>query len=417
MDDPDRPEVRAFPGAKLRAPRGARLVNGLVATLVVVIVGALVTVPELRTALGIFAAIIAVPFALAMIQFRRNSPRGGGRIEVSEDGVYVEGRLALPREMLDRAVVVPGASGASVAIQRKRGFTSVIDVESAEQGRELVEALGLSAAHTLSSFTFDSLVAARLTRAGFTGYLLLLPALFALGGLAWVSVPLVLAWYAGLMAMSVPTKITVGLDGLLLRWLWRRELIHFTHLRDVDHDGRRVRLTLADGRVRVLSAAWMMGERLGRRSATTTGFASRGAYLDAVVTRVREAIAASRRPAERVPAAALLRQGRDVAAWMRALRALLSKGTSGFREAELVPEKLWSTVEDGGAEPAARAAAAVALGPALDDAERQRLVRVARVCVSPKLRIALEAAADGDDDHVAEALAELEQAQQERRTS
>jgi hypothetical protein len=145
------------------------------------------------------------------------------------------------------------------------------------------------------------------------------------------------------------------------------------------------------------------------------GFSSPEAYLDAVVARVREAMAASGEPRHGASAAALLRRGREVIAWVRALRALTRKGAPGFREAEPLPERLWDTVEDGAAAPEARAAAAVALAPSLDAAERQKLHEVARVVVSPRLRVALEAAADDDDARVVEALAEIEAARLERR--
>lgn len=413
------PDLRVFPGARLRRGRSTRLVNGLVFALVAVIVAAMFAVPALGTALGVFGALIALPLALAMLQLRDNSPRGGGRVEVGEDGVHVEGRLVLPRETLVRAVVARDGRGPIVSIQRRQGFTALLDVQTEAEGKALVEALGLAPSQALSDFTFDSRAAAALPALFFPAYLLaLFPAIFApiMYGAAWLSLLLGGAWFAGLLALALPAKLTVGLDGLSLRWAGNREIIHFSSLRGVARERDRLVLALHDGRARSLSVRWM-GDRFSKSGVTAAGFPSRAAYLDAVVSRIREAMDQSRRAAAPLPAGALLRGDRDVGAWIRGLRALLDRGAPGFRAAETVPETLWSTVEDGGADPADRAAAAIALTPALDDGDRDRLRGVARVVVSPRLRVALEAAADDDDAAVAEALAELEAGRARKRSS
>jgi predicted transcriptional regulator len=67
---------------------------------------------------------------------------------------------------------------------------------------------------------------------------------------------------------------------------------------------------------------------------------------------------------------------------------------------------VWRVVEDPGVAPSDRAAAAVALGARLDDADRSRLRRIAEACAAPRLRVALETIADtaeGDRDERDEA--------------
>jgi hypothetical protein len=89
---------------------------------------------------------------------------------------------------------------------------------------------------------------------------------------------------------------------------------------------------------------------------------------------------------------------------------VLARGAGGFREAEVSADDLWRTLEDGAADPEARAGAAVALGPTLGEGDRARLRVAARVVAAPRLRVALEAVADGDEARVEEALAEIEAA-------
>jgi hypothetical protein len=61
---------------------------------------------------------------------------------------------------------------------------------------------------------------------------------------------------------------------------------------------------------------------------------------------------------------------------------------------------LWRIVRSPAAEPSARAGAAIALRPALDEAGRQRLRRLAETTIAPRVRVVLEAAAAGAGDEV-----------------
>lgn len=87
------------------------------------------------------------------------------------------------------------------------------------------------------------------------------------------------------------------------------------------------------------------------------------------------------------------------------MRELVDAG--GYRETAWVPERLWRIVEDPDKDPAVRAGAAAALGPGLDPSGRERLRVAAHVSASPPLRVALEAAADGEEAFLEEALEPL----------
>jgi hypothetical protein len=413
---PTAPPEHAFPNAKLRPARSLRFAYGLVAFWGAIVTAVVIGMPELRALMGGLGSLMCLMMGVGIGRLRSQSPRGGNQLEAHVDGLHVEGKLAIPRNTMIRADVSDDTRGATVSIQRINGMAAVIDVGSIEEGQVLVKALGLDAESALSTFDFDSPLAARVPRWGHYLYMAIvitaptLPLLFlpASHVVAWLGVALALNLYLPLLASALPARLSVGLDGLLFRWAWRRNLIRFEDLRSVEHDGERVHLTLADGRRQSLSASWT-GSRFGKTGSGDAGFSSRAAYLDAVVGRVREALTASRGRIGHAEPSALLRQGRALDAWVGALRATLARGAKGFRDAEMLPERLWMTVEDGGADPTARAAAAVALASSLDDADRERLRGVARVVVSPRLRVAIEAAAGGGDDAaVEEALAALE---------
>lgn len=105
---------------------------------------------------------------------------------------------------------------------------------------------------------------------------------------------------------------------------------------------------------------------------------------------------------------ALLRRGdRTHATWVRALRTAPLLAT--HRRAAPTTEQLWRILEDPAGEALTRAAAAVALGE-LQESERARLARIACCTAAPRLRVALDALIEGENDEaLAEALAALEE--------
>jgi hypothetical protein len=112
--------------------------------------------------------------------------------------------------------------------------------------------------------------------------------------------------------------------------------------------------------------------------------------------------------------ALLARQARPVADWIQSLRAIGSGAHVDHRTAPVAPERLFRIVEDPSLAPSARAGAAVALGASLDEGGKLRLKEAAHATAAPKLRIAIEAAAAGDDSALTEALSELESEAEKR---
>jgi len=110
--------------------------------------------------------------------------------------------------------------------------------------------------------------------------------------------------------------------------------------------------------------------------------------------RIRAAVAGVGGESSALEAALLERRGRDLAQWKSELGAMLSRRPS-YRERACDAEQLAALCESPRESPEHRAAAAVALGASGDPGMRQRLRIAAAGCAHPKLRIALEAAADG----------------------
>ena len=104
----------------------------------------------------------------------------------------------------------------------------------------------------------------------------------------------------------------------------------------------------------------------------------------------------------------LLRRGpRSLDDWLRHLRRLAAQDAAGYRGAVVGEDALWQALEDPAADSCQRAASAVVLCFGGAEAPRQRARQVAAATALPELRSAIEAAADGDDDALTEALERL----------
>jgi hypothetical protein len=211
---------------------------------------------------------------------------------------------------------------------------------------------------------------------------------------------------AAFAAGLVPTRLTVGADGVTLSWLgWRRSVA----LRDVT-DVTVVPATLwAPGTVRLTL-------RSGGAFDVSVGTRGRNPFEPFVVADECARIAERIRDAVRdVPSETpdqlsrwRLESGRAASpAWLSRLRearaASYRSGAMALTDGELV-----GVVHDATAEPELRATAAVAI--AGDPTLRPELRRAATKTALPRLRVVLAAAADGDDEEMLEAIAELERA-------
>lgn len=358
---------------------------------------------------GFIAALMGLlaPTWLVALWASRGAPKGGEGLSADRAGLWVGGELQVPRGEVQRAMVVVERGTSMVVLQGSRR-TMLVDVASEEEGHALVAGLGLDASQTTSEFSFDAPPLAAIPPWAYWAYLFLPLALIplALAGSVALMLAAMLAWYAGLALAAVPRKAVVGLDGVLVKWLWSKELIAFRDL-SFEEDEHGITLRRRGGGSHRLSAYWMGKPWERGWWKKTHGFGSRKAYVDAVVSRIQRAKAASDR-GEGGAAAWLSRSDREPRAWLAELRGLLSPRREGFRSNPPEAEELWATLEDARQAPATRAAAAVALAPALDAAGKDRLGGAAATVVNPRLRVALEASSRGDDEALLEALEGLE---------
>jgi hypothetical protein len=198
-----------------------------------------------------------------------------------------------------------------------------------------------------------------------------------------------------------PASIHVGADGILTTWLGRRRFYRYVDIAGVEASNNGVvQLRLNSGEAVDLVVR-------GRS-------ALENVHVYAVLARIQAAHAAAlagQRPVDVV--ALVARGGRTAADWLHALHGLLGGDAADYRSNAVPEENLWRVADDPTAEETARVGAAVALRTGLDDAGRARLLQIAEASASPKVRVALRAAASVEgDEGLVEALeaCEAEQA-------
>jgi len=207
---------------------------------------------------------------------------------------------------------------------------------------------------------------------------------------------------AMVILFAAPTQLSIGSDGIAVRWLWTRRFLGFDQITGV------TRFEKGWGNSR------LVGLRVVLRSGETVELAtSRGDWSDGqsaiLCQRVLEAMETFRQGGTATDAARLRRGDRGVGEWITTLRSLGAGANADLRTAPVPRDRLFHIVEDPAAPAAERAAAAVALGGDLDDESRARLRAAAAATAAPRLRIAIEKVADGDAEAELEAaLAEIE---------
>ena len=350
--------------------------------------------------------IFSVLASLFLVRRNPRPERVPVRLLADADGVSIDGARVLERRKVRRGYVQPwGDRPPTVRLVGRSGLPLLeVEVADEDEGHALLDAMRLGVSHQATRFSGKSPL--RATKVGRVA----LP--FLVGGfvsgasflahhfhffLAPVVPLLAVAMSAALFA--VPSSIHVGADGILVTWLWRRRYYSFSDIAGVRLQGRAVRLWLHSGEAIDLAGA-SGGRALDRMR------------VAALVARVQAALDAARQGKLPTNVAALVaRGGRTTEDWARAVRSILGGDGGGDYRSNAVPEEnLWRVTEDPTAEETARVGAAVALRAKLDDDGRARMLRVAEASVSPKVRVALRAAAGVEDDAVLEALASYEAA-------
>lgn len=435
-------------GARLlRANRwGVGISVGLSALCVTAIVAAMVAAPpsqkDLPAVLNVLFMAIAggVAGSIWFGRVKRRPATSPSVVRATLAGIEVDGRVEAEAGTIKSAFTRPAPNGGAVVRVTRRWLASPIDVwvPTIEDGRALVDALGQGAGrvaselplHALSEENLRSRVQGTWLGGGVLVASMVAGAVAAGAFGAAFAVPFGIFGFLFHMAMILrwarSGTIAIGADGVFVRWFSQREHIPLARIERAEvvtgtawatMIPNLVRLHLRDGQVRDLVAA------AGRTSAFGRSYNDLAlAHASTVAERINEAVRASAR-GEHAPRVALVedgleRGGRAVGEWVAALRKLHDHA-AGFREhgaTAHVLDSLWSVLEDNLAPQGKRMAAAVALAPHLDAAGRGRVRIAARAVAAPKLRVALEAAAESDDDALVEALAEAESETEARAT-
>ncbi len=357
----------------------------------------------------LFFAASPILFGIALVRdvWRRNfSPRvANARLRADGSGLetQTETKTFLARAEIDDALILKPREGTPVVRIHRRGLRAPIDigVPSDAAARSLVLALGLDAGHSSANFRLVSPAFAH----PFRTVAAVVAAFGALGFLAPNDLRPALA-FATLSTVAflflIPSYLTVGADGLVLRWLGKKRFVPHGEIKAIERFDRGFGLTW---RVRGLDAVLESEEIVEINT---------GVDRPVIEERLREARRVHAGGAVTTASSALDREGRSIVDWMKQLRAVGAGANATHRTAPTAPETLWRVVEDPAGEPAARAAAAVALCAELDDHGRTRLRAAAEATAAPKLRVALNAAADAEEEVLALALADVEDTAAER---
>ena len=346
-------------------------------------------------------AILGLVALLAAWQRKPFATHEPVQVSVTQDVLRV-GDAEHPRERITGAQLLPmpGKSPIVRVSLRMRPDVDVI-VRDEDDAHRLIHALGFDPSQTTATFRGASLALVRYRWLG----LLALPIFFALGIVSKFVQPigtliLPLTMLALLPLVLWPSSLTVGVDGVLLRWLWVREFIPTTK---IDFVGR----FQSSGRSR-LRGVQIQTEGRTIKIPIRTGFAQEEIAI--VEKRIDEAVALARSGTHVADDALLLSRGEiGLRDWISRLRAIGAGATAQLRVAPVMPERLWRIALDPVAPGPARAAAAVALSSGLDDEGRARLTEAAKATAAPRLRVALENAARGaTDEELEESLKELE---------
>ncbi len=350
---------------------------------------------------GVWAAAIAphiailgaVGFAAAWRRkpYARQEPL---TVRVDAHALYF-GQEMIPRGLVESAELLPTPFGPVVRLTLEHRLARDLAVEDEDAAHQLMTALGYDASQRTATYRAASLAVVRYRYAPF-GVVFAYLAMSLLGaalhtGWGFALMPIFLI---GLLALFIKrTSVVVGVDGLLLRWLWVREFIATKDILDVR------RFDQGFGRSHVRGVEVITPERavklpLGEDEAAM------------VHQRIRDVIVLARSSTHVADDAMLLaRGGLPLRDWILHLKALGAGATATLRTAAVMPERLWHVASDPGQPAQVRAAAAVALSPTLDDGGRVRLADIAKATAEPRLRVALERAAfDAPEEEMEEAL-------------
>jgi hypothetical protein len=207
-----------------------------------------------------------------------------------------------------------------------------------------------------------------------------------------------------MVLMLYPTRVEVGADGILMKWLGRRRFIPASDIAGAFH--------YEEG----MGNNRYVGVKVVRKSGQEVKIPVGTRWSDddahALVERIREAVEIYERGDVESSGALLDRGERAIGDWVRMLKSLGAGASATLRTAAMDSERLWHLLESPSAPREHRAAAAIALATSDEEGARDRIRVAATAVAEPKLRVALEAASNDDEAKLEKAMEELAQEEQ-----
>ena len=373
-----------------------------------------VGVPQI--ALGLIHSVLFGTMALSYgYRSTKDARVERGDLTVTDGAIGFGGKRIASRSELKQGFLVPDGAGALVRLERTSPLRPAIHfrVERESQGQELLRALGFDAGHSAAELRIATGLAALPVG---TQLLVLMPPIFAFvlgvigvgalfhaaaGPFVGILLVMMLTYVFGLA--FTPTKVRVGTDGIVTRWLGRERFLPFSSVRSFATYDEIIGTKRQHG----VKGITESGEQIRLPTGQTDLGAAEAARLQKRISEAREAGTAGN-----AAVTSLLRGGRSARAWLDALRAAGREGGQGHRVPAVPHETLLRVVEDASADATARVSAAIAALAADDDTTKQRVRVAAEVSASPKLRVALDRVVESaSDDELAEVLDGIEGAQ------
>jgi hypothetical protein len=328
---------------------------------------------------------------LVSFSLHRYRVSGKGVLHASAAGLRRGKVLVLERSDIAAAFLL-SSDDSVVRILRRRALSVDVRLETEEEARAMLTALGVGIGQSIATFSAWyggrrrplAVVTAAVAGAGALGAW---SALLQGGGLTSAA-RLVLVSVAALgFYLRSFARVDVGSDGVLIRRLGDPRFLSYGDIAGASvNEWDAIVLTLRSGGAIRLS--------MGSSPEKTQ-------LRDALVQRIEEGRAAFARDAGAGGMEARVAPGgRKLNLWMADVRALA--GAQDYREARLDEEGLWRLLDDVTAPPATRAGAALAIS-ALDPPTSSRLRVAAEACAEPRLRVALARVADGASEAELEA--------------
>lgn len=424
MEDPQRIVLEVTPESPwVRVFRGTAIAS-IGATAVLVAAGFVLSPWAAYGAISSFVAIATLTMALAasLCAFgaysmrRERLPGPTTTLNATPSGVTL-GMTKLRASELETGTIRPRNEFYELELTRKRGPPLRVQTHDREGARRVLDLLGVGAGSQVMTRKVTSRVN--------TPWVVVPVMLFATFSLPVAG--LIAGWTGSAVALALPslspllvlatmalglikTRVSIGADAVAVSWLGMSRSVALTDITDVT--------------VTKFSLVWPRYVRLARRDGSTFDIAvgSRGHHVfepfsleeecSLIAERVQDAIQRAGEKQRSVSTALETwmaeRSASPAAAWLRELR---DRTAASYRDTALPLSEadLLEVLEDPNGAPILRAAAAAVLASQEGGTIRARIRAAADNTAVPRLRVALVAASEGDDDELADRLRALEE--------